>query len=132
MSTLKSYWRFVSVATLSILATAAYADSTVDEVWTCTLNEGHTVEEMVAAQAAWVAWANKQPHGAKIRGSVAAPMVSANLGIVLYIDSYPDLATLAADNDAYDSPEGEKLQARFDEITTCTAAALYTVQDAKM
>jgi hypothetical protein len=115
-----------------MVAGSALAESRVDQVWTCTLNEGHTVAEMAAAEAAWVAWANKQPYGAKIRGWVASPMVSSNLSVVMYIDSYPDLAAYAADSKAYDGPEGRALQARFDEVSTCTAGALFSVSDGKM
>jgi hypothetical protein len=122
----------LGIALLFLAAGSAFAETRVDQVWTCTLNANHTVKEMAAAQAAWVAWANKEPYGAKIRGNVAATMVSSNLSVVLYIDSYPDMATLAADQTAYDSAEGRALQARFDELTVCSAAALYNIDDGKM
>jgi hypothetical protein len=119
------------VVILLLVASTAFAESRLDQVWTCTLTEGHTVAEATTAQAAWVAWANKQPHGANIRGYVATPTVASDLSVVLYIDSYPDLDTYAADAKAYDSPEGRALQARFDELTSCSAAALYSVDDGK-
>ena len=48
--------------------------------------------------------------------------------VVIIIDSYPDLATLAADWEAYgNSKEGQALEAEYDEVSTCTSNALYSV-----
>jgi len=129
MRSLKSSWRLAGALILLMAASSVFADSRMDQVWTCTLNEGHTVADMQAAQAAWVAWANKKPHGKGIRGYVATPMVSSNLAVVLYIDSYPSLDVYAADSKAYDSDEGRELQKAFDRVTTCTSAAIYTVEE---
>ncbi len=48
--------------------------------------------------------------------------------VVILIDSYPDMATYAADSDAYgNSEEGQALNVEYDEISTCTSNALYSV-----
>lgn len=117
----------VVAAALSLVSLSATADTRIDQVWTCTLNEGHTFEELNAVHGKWLAWANKQAHGGDIRGAVAQSMVSSEF-IVVIIDSYPDMATLAADWQAYESlKEGQALEAAYDEVSTCTSNALYSV-----
>ena len=128
MRVTKSNWYLIGTIAILTASGSALAETRVDQVWTCTVNEGHTVADLRAAQAAWVAWANKQPHGKGIRGYVATPMVSANLSVVLYIDSYPSLDVYAADVKAYDSAEGRELQKAFDKASTCTSSAIYTVE----
>ncbi|MFQ6004305.1 MAG: hypothetical protein ACE5OQ_02285 [Woeseia sp.] len=72
------------------------------------------------------------PYGGDIRGFVAAPVVSSELGVVIIIDSYPDLATYLADVEAYSGTEdGEKLEAGYDAVSNCTANALYSVTESR-
>ncbi|MDH4048321.1 MAG: hypothetical protein OEW68_00655 [Gammaproteobacteria bacterium] len=124
MCTFDRSWRLAGALILLAAGNAVLADSRVNQVWTCTLNEGHVVADMRAAQAAWVSWANKKPHGKDLRGSVATPMVSSDLSVVMYVDSYPNLEVYAADVRAYDSDEGRALQKAFDKVSTCTSAAM--------
>lgn len=112
---------------LFLLSISATADTRIDQVWTCTLNEDHTLEELQAVHGKWIAWANKQPYGGDIRGAIAESMV-ASAFVVVIIDSYPDMATLAADWHTYASTkEGRALEAEYDKVSTCTSNALYSV-----
>lgn len=129
MKITKRYLRGISTIALLMLSFSINADTRINQVWTCTLNEGHTVEDLNAVHGKWIAWANKQPHGGDIQGSVAQSMV-ASAFVVVIIDSYPDLATLAADWDAYgNTEEGQALEAEYDEVSTCTSNALYRVTE---
>ncbi|MGI9235260.1 MAG: hypothetical protein ACR2RD_16630, partial [Woeseiaceae bacterium] len=117
----------IVATTLFLFSLSATADTRVDQVWTCTLNEGHTFEELNAVHGKWLAWANKQSYGGDIRGAVAQSMVASEF-VVVIIDSYPDMATLAADWQAYESTkEGQALEVEYDEVSTCTSNALYSV-----
>jgi len=98
------------------------------QVWTCALNEDKTIEDLNAVHGKWLAWANKQTYGGDIQGSIAEPMVSNRLDVVLIIDSYPDRATYAADSDAFfDTPEGQVLSAEYEEVVTCPSNVVYSV-----
>ena len=105
------------------------ADTRLEQVWTCTLNDGKTLEDLSAIHGKWLAWANKQAYGGDIRGYVASPFVGAEFSVVLLIDSYPDLVTYAADIDAYYAAEGQALDAEYDAVSNCTSSALYTVTE---
>jgi hypothetical protein len=129
MKIIKGSWSGIAATVLLTISLSANADPRVDQVWTCTLNDGHTVEELNAVHGRWIAWANKQPYGGDIGGAIAASLVSSNF-VVILIDSYPDMATLAADWEAYySSKEGQALDAEYEELSTCTSNALYTVYD---
>ncbi|RLA28669.1 MAG: hypothetical protein DRQ63_02945, partial [Gammaproteobacteria bacterium] len=103
----------------------------VEQVWTCTLNDGNSVEDLSAVHGKWLAWANKQPYGGDIRGYVASPFVGAEFSVVLLIDSYPDLTTYAADIDAYYTAVGQALDVEYDAVSSCTSSALYEVTDSR-
>jgi hypothetical protein len=129
MRIIKGCWSGIAATVLLAASLSANADPRVDQVWTCTLNDGHTVEELNAVHGRWIAWANKQPYGGDIGGAIAASLVSSDF-VVILIDSYPDMATLAADwAEYYSSKEGQALDAEYEELSTCTSNALYTVYD---
>jgi len=122
-----NYWRGIGALALLVTSLSFAAEPRVDQVWTCTLNEGRTIEELNAVHGKWIAWANKQSYGGDIQGAVAQSIVASEF-VVVIIDSYPDLTTLAADWDTYSSSEeGQALNAEYDEVSTCTSNALYSV-----
>ena len=122
-------WRWAIAITFIAAAFSASADTRVSIVWTCTLNEGKTVEDLNAVHGKWVDWANSQSYGGDIRGAIASTGIAANFQ-VLIIDSYPDMATFAADSETYpDSEEGQAIDAEYDAVSTCTGNALYEVTD---
>ncbi len=120
-------WRLILSVTLLLVSISASADTRLVQVWTCTLNEGKTVEDLNTVHGKWVAWANKQSYGGDILGSVAIPTVSDDLGVVLIIDSYPDGVTYGADSDAYaGTAEGQALEAEYESVATCSSSAIYS------
>ena len=122
-------WRLVSAVVMLMASFSVNADTRVDQVWTCTLKDGNTVEDLSAIHGKWIAWANKQSYGGDIRGYVVSSLVGAEFSVVLLIDSYPDLATYAADIDAYYASDGTALDSEYDAVSTCTSSALYRVID---
>ena len=129
MKITREYWRGIGVVALLVTSLSVNAEPRIDQVWTCTLNEGHTTEELNAVHGKWIAWANKQSYGGDIEGAVAKSAVSSEF-VVIIIDSYPDMATLAADWEAYgNTEEGQALDVEYDEVSTCTSNALYWVTD---
>jgi hypothetical protein len=129
MKIIRKHCGAVAAVALLLFSLSASAETRVNQVWTCTLNDGVTFEDLNAVHGKWLAWANSQSYGGDIRGSVAQSIVSAEF-VVVIIDSYPDMATLAADWDAYtNSAEGQAMDAEYDEVSTCTSNALYSVTD---
>ena len=127
MKITREYWRGLGLVALLVANLSFAAEPRVDMVWTCTLNEGRTFEELNDVLGKWIAWANKQSYGGDIQGAVAQSMVASEF-VVVIIDSYPDITTLAADWEAYTgSEEGQALDAEYDEVSTCTSNALYSV-----
>ena len=122
-------WRLAGAVVMLMASFSVNADTRVEQVWTCTLNDGNTLEELNAIHGKWLAWANAQPFGGDIRGYVVSPLVGAEFSLVLLVDSYPDLTTYAADIDAYYAAEGQALDAEYDAVSSCTSSALYTVTE---
>jgi len=122
-------WRLAGAVAMLMASFSVNADTRVEQVWTCTLNDGNTLEELNAIHGKWLAWANAQPFGGDIRGYVVSPLVGAEFSLVLLVDSYPDLTTYAADIDAYYAAEGQALDAEYDAVSSCTSSALYTVTE---
>jgi hypothetical protein len=120
-------WRLAGAVIMLMASSSVNADTRLEQVWTCTLKEGNTLEDLSAIHGKWLAWANKQAFGGDIRGYVASPFVGGEFSLVLLIDSYPDLSTYAADIAAYYETEGQSLDAEYDAISSCTSSALYTV-----
>ncbi len=123
-------WRLVAAVTLLMASISVSADTRVVEVWTCTLNEGKSVEDLNAINDKCLAWANKQSYGGDIRGSIAVPTVSDNLDVVLILSSYPDRVTYGADMDAlFGTAEGQALVAEYEAVVTCESNAVYAVTE---
>ena len=64
-------WRLAGAVIMLMASFSVNADTRLDQVWTCTLNDGKTLEEFSAIHGKWLAWANKQDYGGDIRGHVA-------------------------------------------------------------
>jgi len=94
------------VIILLIATSSANGDQRLERIWSCTLNDGRNLDEFSAIHGEWLEWANKQDYGGDIRGRVTTPLVGADFSLVLLIDSYPDLATYAADIAAYYATDG--------------------------
>ncbi len=123
-------WRLVAAVTLLMASFSVSADTRVVEVWTCTLNEGKSAEDLNAINDKCLAWANKQSYGGDIRGSIAVPTVSDNLDAVLILSSYPDRVTYGADMDAlFGTAEGQALVAEYEAVVTCESNAVYAVTE---
>ena len=127
MNNKRGYRGGLCAVALLMASFVANADTRIDQVWTCTLNEGNTVADLTAVHGKWIAWANKQTYGGDISGAIAQSMV-ASAFVVIIIDSYPDMATLSADWEAYESTkEGQALDLEYEKVATCASNALYRV-----
>jgi hypothetical protein len=97
----------------SSLAFSTVASSSVEEVWTCKLNEGKEIEAVHKANSDWV----KRINGGTDVGEIGSSTIVAVVGNqenFLFVDSYPSLGAWAAAKEFQESTEGEEL---FKEIT---------------
>ncbi len=132
MSFYREAFRLSAVFVLLVASVSANSDSRVVQVWSCTLKEGKTVENLQSIHAKWKTWANKQSYGGGIEARVATPVVSSNMGAVLAIDVYPTMDAYAGDVKAfYGSKEGQSLLNEYNEVAVCNSNALYTETDSK-
>ncbi len=109
---------------LSLAAGAAMAETTFEEVWTCKLEEGKTVEDVQVINSRWLKFVNDKAGKGKIRSSVVMAQVG-NIDMFLFVDTYPDLATWAATKEALRSEEGQALDEAFEGVSDCSENRLY-------
>ncbi len=102
----------------------AWADSVV-EVWNCKLIAGKTIADAQAVNKRWVAWMRANVHE-EITSSALTPIV-ADLGGVMYADTYPDIATWAAGEEKQMSAEGKAIEDSFGEILLCSDSQLWAL-----
>ncbi len=120
--------RTVCASGLLLCAFLAYADARIEVVWSCTLNEGKTLEDLHAVNANWLKW-NRDNDIGGISSHVANRLLGGDLSAVLLIDSYPDWATYAEEAAKYDSPAGEAMDAAYNEVATCTSNTVWQVEE---
>ena len=114
-----------AVAT-GVLCTSAVvaAEPTFEEVWTCTLEDDKTIDDVQAANSKWLKWVNENVEGGNISSSVVSSVVG-NTDVFLFVDSYPDLATWSAAKAALDTEEGQALEELFEGVSDCSENRLY-------
>jgi hypothetical protein len=86
--------------TLVLSAGPLLADEYV-AAYTCKLNEGKKVEDVQAANSAWLKWVRENVNE-NISSNVGTTVVG-DFDLFLFVDSYPDLATWAATVTALES-----------------------------
>ena len=96
MKNSKTVWYTICTITLLLISAQVSAQPWFEQVWTCTVNEGHTFGEFNAVHGKWIKWANKQSYGGDIQGYISQSVVASEFKVYL-IDSYPNVATYAAD-----------------------------------
>lgn len=106
----------------------AYADTTIDEIFTCQLNEGKTMNDVREVNRRWVKFMNANVEGGNISGNIVTTIVGdLTPGRFLFVDSFPSLESwTAAKSATTGNAEGEAIDAAFGAITTCTESGLYS------
>jgi hypothetical protein len=121
--------RIVS-STLFGLATACAAGAlSADEyvaAYTCKLNEGKKVEDVQAANSAWLKWVRANVNE-KINSHVGTTVVG-QFDMFLFIDSYPDLATWASTHMALQNDAPKEIEANLDAAAKCSENRLWRMR----
>lgn len=118
----------VLFAAACALASNAVAQTVVDEVFTCKLKDGKTIEDVHAANAAWVVHMNAALDVGEIKSGTVSPIVGEQ-DHFLFVDTYPSLAAWAAADEYQGSDAGEaamkSIQEGLDAASECTSNRLY-------
>ncbi len=103
------------------------------EIWTCTLNEGSSMEDVDSTSTRWLdlvlsggatdADSYRLSHlVGTMRGHEPTEDVTSSF---LFIDSFPDVASWMAAKRAEMTPEGREIMAAFAQSNTCGTNTLY-------
>jgi hypothetical protein len=108
----------------------ASADTRVNEVWTCQLNEGKKMDDIRAANSKWVKFVNANIEGGDIGSSIATSIVGNSApGSFVYIDSYPNLEAWTKSKSVLEgNAEGEAITAALDGGAECSNNRLYSAE----
>ena len=114
---------------LGIYGVAA-ADTTVRVVFICSVNEGKTMDDVRAANSAWVKFVNAKVAGGNISSTILTPLVgNLEVGRFIYADDYPSIESWSATRDATaDSDKGKAIDAALEAAGTCDSNSLYTAE----
>ena len=124
----KLIWKSIAVLATLALSGAAFADNYV-EVWTCTLEDEKTVEDVQTANTVWLAYVHEHV-SEDITSSVLTAVVGDATGFV-FVDSFPDLDTWARAKTRLDSDAADELDDLFDDIFDCSENSLHKVSPTK-
>lgn len=95
------------------------------EVWTCTLEDDKTTDDVQAANTVWLAYVHENI-SEDITSSVLTAVVGDSTGFV-FVDSFPDLDTWARAKTRLDSDEADELEDLFEGIFECSGNSLNKV-----
>ncbi len=115
---------FAAVLVTCATVNAQEDEERIVEIWTCTLKEGQTEEDVQTSNARWVAFMNAQVEGGDIRSYVLTSIVG-NTGEFLYVDSFPDMRAWSAAKAATETDEGQAIEAELNEDATCSSNTLH-------
>jgi hypothetical protein len=115
---------FAAVLVTWATVNAQEDEERIVEVWTCTLNEGQTQEDVQTSNSRWVAFMNAQVEGGDIRSYVLTSIVG-NTGEFLYVDSFPNMPAWSAAKAATETDEGQAIEAELNEDATCSSNTLH-------
>jgi hypothetical protein len=121
----------IALSVLSGICGIASADTTVRVVLICSVNDGATMDEVRAANSAWVKFVNANVEGGNISSTILTPLVGdLTEGRYIYADDYPSVESWSAARDATsNTDEGKAIEAALDTAGTCANNSMYTAED---
>jgi len=110
------------------VSAGAMAETRIDEVWTCQIKDGKTMDDVRVTNSKWVKLINTVVAGGDITSNIVTSVVgNAEEGHFLYVDSFPSLESWASAKSALqDSKEGKAIEAELGEVAACADNRLYS------
>jgi hypothetical protein len=102
----------------------AQAEDRVVELWTCTLQDGKTLDDVKVVNGKWVKFQNSSIPGAGIR-SWALTSIVGQPGSFLYLDSFPSLEVWSKSRAASATPAGVALDDELNAVAECATNSLH-------
>jgi len=106
------------------MALADNHESSVVEMWKCTLKDGKKMEDIKANNSKWVAMTRKATGNDEVNSYILTTIVGSQ-GVFQYADIYPDMATWSKAKSAEDTEESKVIEATFEELSDCSDNRLY-------
>ncbi len=108
----------------------ATAETRVDEVWTCDVNDGKSMEDVRSANSKWVKFTNANVSGGGITSHIVTAMIgNVKKGRFLYVDSFPNLSSWTAAKSALeDNDQGKAIEAELNAAANCSENRLYSAE----
>jgi hypothetical protein len=125
---MKSYLAKMIVPLCIVLCATAHAEERVVEVWTCTMNEGHSLDEVKSENANWLEFVNRTVDGGGIISYVVSPLVGTQ-GQFMYVDSLPSMDAWIAMKAALSTEEGVAIEAALAEVASCDSNSLHISEE---
>ena len=126
---MKTFLFKVSTACAAIgICSFAYADTTIDEVFTCQLSEGKTMDDVREVNSQWVVFMNANVKGGDISSNIVTTIVgNTTPGRFIFVDSFPSLESWTeAKSATTGNPEGEAIDAGLGAVAECSDSGLYS------
>jgi len=119
------------ITLMCMLGISATASAEIREVWTCTIKEGKTMDDVRAANSRWVKFINANVDGGGIASHIITSVVgNAAVGSFGYVDSFPTLESWSAAKSATDgNEEGEAIDEALGEAADCSENRLYEAEE---
>lgn len=111
-----------------LMCATANADLRTLEVWTCTVNEGQSLDDVKSGNANWLEFVNRAVEGGDIQSYVVTPIVG-TLDQFMYVDSFPSMAAWIATKEAIATEEGIAVEAALAQFATCESNSLYNSEE---
>ena len=123
---------FILVASVGTGQAQENESDRVVEMWTCTLKDGKSVEEIEAVYARWLRLLDEAGAG-EVRSFLFTHLVGAQerqnesdvSRTFLYVDNFPNIASWGVAKQAEATAAGEGVLTSFQELSTCDSNALY-------
>jgi hypothetical protein len=114
----------LTIAVVGVCAAQADSDSRVVEVWSCSLNEGKTQEDVQTANKKWVKLQNDNVEGGDIRSFVLTTIVG-KTETFNYADSFPSMEAWMASKEVMKSEAGQALEKELNAVAKCSSNTLH-------
>lgn len=112
---------------LGIWGTAA-AD-TVRVVWICSVNDGKTMDDVRAANSAWVKYMHENVDDG-ISSTILTPIIgNTSAGRFIYADDFPNMTVWNESREAEESDEGGAIMQALGEAAACDSSTMHSAEE---
>ncbi len=120
--------KILSVFLVLFIWGTAVADSTVRLVWICSINDGQTMDDVRAANSAWVRFMHANVDDAIVSVILTPVIGNVEAGRFIFADDFPSYDVWNQAREASATGDGEAIDAAINEASTCDNSSLYSAE----